>query len=108
MPPKAADTSVLPRVDRAAARLLPIATTLSATVVSLQPIHVPGYIALTPAFTLMAVYHWTIYRPDLLPPVGLFLIGVIQDLLADAPVGMTALLLLLAHAVVLRHRGHLV
>src|SRR5215472_7783551 len=105
---KSADTSAAQRADDPLARLLPIVTTLLATVISIQPIHVPGYIALTPAFTLMAVYHWTIYRPDLLPPVGLFLIGVIQDLLADAPVGMTALLLLLAHAVVLRHRGHLV
>ena len=35
------------------------------------PLHIPGYAALTPAFTLMAVYHWTIYRPDLLPALAL-------------------------------------
>src|SRR6516164_1418490 len=52
------------RVDNPAARLLPIATTLLATVISIQPAHIPGDAALTPAFTLMAVYHWTIYRPD--------------------------------------------
>ena len=27
-------------------------------------------------FTLMAVYHWTIYRPDLLPLTGVF--GILQ------------------------------
>src|SRR6266702_66775 len=107
MPVKSA-TSALARVDGTAARLLPIATTLSAVVISLQPIHVPGYMALTPAFTLMAVYHWTIYRPDLLPPLALFLIGAAQDLLAGAPLGMTALLLLLARAIVLGQRGHFV
>ena len=96
------------RVDNPAARLLPIATTLLATVISIQPAHIPGYAALTPAFTLMAVYHWTIYRPDLLPPLALFLIGVTQDLLAGAPPGVTALVLLLARAVVLRHRRHFV
>src|SRR5271157_4607496 len=96
------------RLDNPAARLLPIATTLLASVISIQPAPIPGYAALTPAFTLMAVYHWTIYRPDLLPPLALFLIGVAQDLLAGAPLGMTALLLLLARAMVRRHRSHFV
>jgi rod shape-determining protein MreD len=108
MPFRALATSALSRVDGAAACLLPIVTTLSATLISIQPIHIPGYMALTPAFTLMAVYHWTIYRPDLLPPLGLFLIGVVQDLLAAAPPGTTALLLLLVRAVVLRQRRRFV
>lgn len=96
------------RVDNAAARLLPIATTMLATALSIQPVHIPGYAALTPAFTLMAAYHWTIYRPDLLPPVALFLIGVAYDLLAGAPPGVTALLLLVARAIVLKHRRYFV
>ena len=79
-------------------------TTIVATVLSIQPIPIPGYTALTPAFTLMAAYHWTIYRPDLLPPLALFAIGVAYDLLAGAPPGVTAFLLLLVRAVVLRYR----
>jgi len=108
MPLKATAIPALPRVDGPAARLLPMATALAATVISIQPIHVRGYAALTPAFTLMVVYHWTIYRPDLLPPLALFLVGVTQDLLAGAPLGMSALLLLLARAMVRRHRSHFV
>jgi len=96
------------RLDNPAARLLPIATTLLATVISIQPAHIPGYAALTPAFTLMAVYHWTIYRPDLLPPLSLFLVGISQDLLAGAPPGITALILLLARATVIRCRRRFV
>jgi rod shape-determining protein MreD len=96
------------RVDSPVARLLPIATTVLATVISIQPAHIPGYAALTPAFTLMAVYHWTIYRPDLLPPFALFLVGITQDLLTGVPPGVTALVLLLARGVVLRHRRHFV
>jgi len=69
---------------------------------------VPGYAALTPAFTLMAVYHWTIYRPDLLPPIGVFAVGLAQDLLAGAPVGIGALVLLLARAAVLRGRRYFI
>jgi rod shape-determining protein MreD len=105
---KSAGASVALRGDNPASRLLPIATTLLATVISIQPAHIAGYAALAPAFTFMPVYHWTIYRPDLVPPLALFLIGVAQDLLAAAPPGTTALGLLLAHAVVLRYRHHFV
>ncbi len=92
------------RVDNQAARLLPIMTTLLAVVISIQPVAIPGYAALTPAFTLMAVYHWTIYRPNLLPSAALFLLGLAQDLLAGAPPGTTPLVLLLARAGLLRYR----
>lgn len=90
------------------ARLLPIATTLLGMLLSLQPIHIPGYAAVTPAFALIAAYHWTIYRPDLLPAMALFIIGTVQDLLSGGPLGVTAIVLLLAYAVVLRSRGYLV
>jgi len=90
------------------ASLLPVATTVFAMLLSVQPLNIPGYAAVTPAFTLMAAYHWTIYRPDLLPGLALFVIGILQDLLADGPIGATALLLLLVHAIVLTHRRHFV
>ena len=105
---RSAGTAIPQRVDNPVARLLPIATTLLATVISIQPAHIPGDAALTPAFTLMAVYHWTMYRPDLLPPLALFLVGITQDLLAGASPGVTALVLLLARGVVLRQRRHFV
>ena len=70
----------LPRVNSGLARTLPIATTVLAAIITILPVRVPGYAALTPAFALMAVYHWTIYRPDLLPAIGLFAIGLGQDL----------------------------
>ena len=82
--------------------LLPVATTVLAALMSIEPVHIAGYAALTPAFTLMATYHWTIYRPDLLPALSLFVIGPIQDLLSGGLLGMTAVMLLLARAIVLR------
>ena len=87
-----------PRVYRPTARLLPVATTIAALVISVLPFEIPGYEALTPAFVLMAAYHWTIYRPELLPPLALFLIGMAADLLTAAAPGVSALVLLLARA----------
>jgi len=87
--------------------VLPIATTVLAALLSIEPLHLDGYAALTPAFTLMATYHWTIYRPDLLPAPLLFLIGTIQDLLSGGLPGVTAVTLLLTRTIVLPHRHYL-
>ena len=43
-------------------------------------------------------YFWTLHRPDLLPPVGLFVLGVVLDAVGGMPVGVTALPLLLVRA----------
>jgi rod shape-determining protein MreD len=88
--------------------VLPIATTILAALLSIEPLHLDGYAALTPAFTLMATYHWTIYRPNLLPAPWLFLIGTTQDLLSGGLPGVTAVTLLLARTIVLPHRHYFV
>jgi rod shape-determining protein MreD len=88
--------------------LVPVATTALAALLSIEPLHIGGSAALTPGFTLMATYHWTIYRPELLQALILFLIGMIQDLLSGAPPGVTAVTLLLARAIILSCRHHFV
>ena len=88
--------------------VLPIATTVVAALLSIEPLRIGGFTALTPAFTLMAVYYWTLYRPDLLPALSLFIIGVIQDLLSGGLPGATAIMLLLVRAIVSSHRRYLV
>ena len=88
--------------------VLPIATTVVAALLSIEPLRIGGFTALTPAFTLMAVYYWTLYRPDLLPALSLFIIGVIQDLLSGGLPGATAIVLLLVRAILSSHRHYLV
>jgi rod shape-determining protein MreD len=108
MLPRVTSLPSLPRVNNGIARLWPLFTTLAMAVLTLLPLRIPGYATLTPALTLMAAYHWTIYRPDLLSPFGLFLIGLIEDMLSGSPIGAGALVLLLARAAVLRFRRHFV
>src|SRR2546421_9560112 len=88
--------------------VLPIVTTVVAALLSVEPLHLDGYVGLAPAFTLMATYYWTIYRPDFLPAPSLFLIGTIQDLLSGGLPGETAVTLLVARAIVLPRRHYLV
>ena len=77
-------------------KLFPLMTTLLFAVVSVVPLHIPGFAVVTPAFALMAVFHWTIYRSDLLPPLAVFVAGLLVDFLNGTPyVGTSALTLLL-------------
>lgn len=92
------------QIGALAFRLLPVTSTAFAALLALLPVPLAGYATLTPAFALMAVYHWTIYRPDLLPPTALFAIGLVYDLLSGGPPGQTPLLFLLSRAPVLRCR----
>lgn len=87
------------------ATLIPVVSTLVFVVLSVVPFHIPGFAVVTPAFGMMAVYHWTIYRADLLPPLGVFVAGLLLDLLNATPyVGISALALLLARTVLMSQR----
>ena len=86
-------------------KLVPSLTTLLFVLLSVVPLHIPGFAVVTPAFALMAVFHWTIYRPDLLPPVAVFVAGLLLDLLNGTPyVGTSALSLLLTRTVLMGQR----
>lgn len=57
-----------------------------------------------PFFLLMAVYYWAIYRPTVMPVAYTFCLGLIIDLQADLPLGLTALILVGLQTIVLRSR----
>ncbi len=80
-----------------AAKLVPLVTTLLFAIASAVPLPIPRLAVVTPAFTVMAVYHWTLYRPDLLPPLAVFVAGLLIDFLSGTPyVGLSSLAFLLA------------
>lgn len=86
-------------------RLVPFLTTLVFAFLSVVPINLPGFAVVMPAFALMAVFHWTVYRPDLLPLSAIFAAGVLLDLLNGTPyVGISALIFLLGRAAVMSQR----
>jgi rod shape-determining protein MreD len=52
----------------------------------------------------MAVYYWSIYRPDLLPLGATFFVGIVQDTLDGTPLGLSSLILVLVQGVVVSQR----
>lgn len=78
--------------------------TLVLAIVAVIPLDIPDYAAVTPDFLLIAVYHWSLYRPNDLPYSVVFAIAVLEDLLTAGPPGLIELTLLLVRWTVLNAR----
>lgn len=82
------------RRERWYARIAPTATVIGAVLLDLLWIPVPGFNAVAPAFAVMAVYCWAVWRPEYLPYAGVFAVGLFEDLVRGTPLGTGALALL--------------
>ncbi len=94
----------LHRIEKGLRGLAPFALTLALVFAVMLPLPIPGFAQIMPAVSLIAVYHWSIYRPDLLPLSATFAVGLIQDALTGAPLGLTSFVLLLLRTVVVSQR----
>ena len=74
--------------------MTPPALTLMLVLVGLIPVGLPYVDPVTPAFAVIAVYYWSIYRPEYLPAGVVFVLGLVQDALGGTPLGMSSLVLL--------------
>ena len=72
------------------------------------PFDLPGQVQLQPASALACVFFWSLFRPASMPPLLVFALGLLCDLLGLAPVGTAVLTLLLTHGVAVRWRRVLV
>jgi rod shape-determining protein MreD len=95
------------RLDTASRRGFPAGSTILAMIVISAPLGLPGQAQLMPAFTLAAIFFWTLYRPASVPPPLVFLIGFLADLLGEMPLGCSVLILLLTQFLVVRGRRYL-
>lgn len=84
-------------VDIAARNATPSLLTLALAILGQLPFSPPGHAAVTPYFVLMAVYYWGLHRPDLLPGLAVFMLGLLQDALSGEPFGVNAFVLVAAY-----------
>ncbi|MGB8273741.1 MAG: rod shape-determining protein MreD [Alphaproteobacteria bacterium] len=92
------------RLESLARRLSPLLITVLFSMASVMPLHIPGLAPVAPALSLMAVYYWAIFRPDLLPAPLVFVAGVFQGVLSGLPLGVEALVLVSAFGIVSSQR----
>ena len=94
------------RLDLLARNLSPFAITTLVILFGMVPLGLPEISPVLPSLALIAVYYWTVHRPDLLPIWAVFLIGLFQDLMGGGAMGTGTLILLLVHAIVGRQRRY--
>ncbi len=92
------------RMDVLARQLTPSMFTLALVFINVVPLHMPDFSRVAPLLPLMAVYHWAIFRPRLLPAYAVFLIGLFQDILTGVPIGLNALVFLVVYGAVLTQK----
>jgi len=87
------------RFGRALRSTIPGLLLMLCIFVAALPTGVPYFADVTPFLSLMAVYYWSIYRPDLMPVLLVFAAGLVQDVVTGNPIGLMALVLVLVHGV---------
>ena len=90
------------RLDMAARAGFPAACTILLMLLAVVPFGFAGQAALLPAVATISVYFWTLLRPASMPPVLVFPIGLLLDLLGYLPVGVGVLCLLAVHGFAFR------
>ncbi len=78
------------KLDHFARNLLPAGTMLGLVVVGLVPLQLPYYGPISPSLPLIAVFFWTIRRPELLPALAVFFLGLFEDLVGGGLLGLSA------------------
>lgn len=96
--------SLFHRMDLWIRHLVPFGVTLILLMIGLVPTRLPAFAIIAPILPLMGVYYWSIYRPDLMPPSAAFLLGLLHDIIAGMPLGVSALVMLAVQAVTASQR----
>ena len=91
-------SSILTPAFRRLQAIVPAATLILFAFFEALPLGLPHGAIVMPLFTVIGVFYWSIYRPDLVPALLVFAIGLLHDLLAGGPIGLMALLLVALHA----------
>ena len=97
--------SALQRFDVSVRQSVPVALTLLLTVLSVVPVRLPAASTLAPDIVLIAVFYWTVHRPDLMRLWTVFVIGLLGDVLSGTPLGVHPIVLVLVHtAIISQHK----
>lgn len=92
-------------IDHFARASSPVMLSVIFVFLSLMPISIPGLPSVAPDLVLMAVFHWAVYRPGLLPGIAVLAIGLLQDILSGLPLGLSSVIYVIAYLVVASQRN---
>jgi rod shape-determining protein MreD len=89
------------KLRQALVALAPPLTGIVLVLITATPLYIGHVGQIMPQMGVIAVFFWVIYRPDLMTYGAAFGIGLVADLVTGAPLGVSALVLLVVRRVVL-------
>ena len=95
------------RLDLAARHAFPTSCTILLMLLCQAPFGIADQAVLLPAVTLASVWFWSLFRPAAMPPLVVFVVGLLLDLLGYQPLGVGVLTALTVHGLALRWRRRL-
>ena len=84
--------------------MLPLLCGLVAVLISNLPLSLTNGLVPAPLFGLVPVYFWCLVRPDLMTPAAVFVIGLLEDMVAGGPPGVWTLAFVVTYGVIDRQR----
>ncbi|MCP5364204.1 MAG: rod shape-determining protein MreD [Hyphomicrobiales bacterium] len=93
------------KLDTLGRQLMPAVVTFSFLILSAVPLRLPPLDMAMPSLALIAIYFWTLYRPELMPAIVAFAFGLIEDIVTGAPLGVGAMVYVTVHAMVNSQRA---
>ena len=73
--------------------IIPFFTVLFLIIIMILPYNIVFIGDIMPFLTLIGVYYWSVFKPELLPVSTVFVLGLLQDILLGSPLGLMSLLL---------------
>jgi len=83
---------------------IPVVLSIVGILIANFPVSIMNGRVPPPLFVLMPIYFWTLVRPDLMRPLAVFMLGVLQDLSFGREMGVWTLAFVATYAVVDRNR----
>ena len=87
-------------VEDTARDQVPVITIIVLVLISVPPLYLPHYGGIAINFSLIGLFYWSVYKPQLIHLFTAFLLGLFYDFLAGVPVGMFALIFVLVFLLV--------
>ena len=86
----------------------PLLSALVLVLLGSMPLYIGHVGAVMPQLGVAAVFYWTIYRPDLMTYGAAFAVGLVADIVSGAPLGSTALAVIVVRRLVLAQRRYMI
>jgi rod shape-determining protein MreD len=96
--------TLLRRLDGAARASFPVSSAALLLLVLAGPLGLPGQAQWQGAVVLGCVFFWSVFRPASMPPLAVFALGLLADLIGLSPPGVSVLVLLAVHGLAVRWR----